>query len=180
MIFKEALRLEKNKMIGRTYSIPAKAKQLCFALLLFASSLIAQTATPVLNQKVVDYITSVIGKKVDRGECWDLANNALIKVNAKWNKDYKFGKLLDTAKDEIYPGDFIQFENVVLKYEKDGVQYKETMAHHTAIVYQVISKNHYQIAHQNTGQYGRKVGLSELNLADMHKGKVKFYRAITN
>jgi hypothetical protein len=139
-----------------------------------------QNVTPVLNQKIVAYVTSVIGKKVGRGECWDLANEALTKVNAKWDGDYKFGKPVDPKKDTIYPGDVIQFENVVLKYEKDGRQFKELMAHHTAIVYKVVAKGEYQVAHQNTGQHGKKVGISEFKLADMTKGKAMFYRPESN
>lgn len=136
----------------------------------------AQTTTPPLNQKIVEYVTSVIGKKVERGECWDLANAALNKVNAKWDHDYKFGKPIDPAKDEVFPGDIIQFENVTLKYDKDGRHFKESMPHHTAIVYKVNAKGEYLIAHQNSGQHGRKVGISELKLVDMTKGKLMFYR----
>jgi len=140
----------------------------------------SQTAIPVLNQEIVEYVTSVIGKKVDRGECWDLANEALTKANAKWNGNYKYGKPLNPMKDTIYPGDLIQFENVLLKYKKDGRQYTEQMAHHTAIVYQVNAKGVYLIAHQNTGQHGRKVGISDLNLTDITKGKATFYRPESN
>jgi hypothetical protein len=137
-------------------------------------------AIPALNKEIVEYVTSVMGKKVDRGECWDLANEALRIVNARWNGNYKYGRLLNPATDSIYPGDLIQFENVLLKYEKDGRQYREQMLHHTAIVYRVDSKGVFGIAHQNTGQFGRKVGISELKLADITKGKVMFYRPESN
>lgn len=152
------------------------------AIFLIQTSVLSysQTPTPPLNQKILDYTTSVVGKKVARGECWDLANEALTRVNAKWDGDFKYGKPIDPLKDNIYPGDLIQFENVVLKYDKGGRHFKESMAHHTAIVYRVIAKGEYQIAHQNTGQHGRKVGISELKLADMTKGKVMFYRPESN
>ena len=140
----------------------------------------AQNYTPILNQKIVEYVKSVIGKKVARGECWDLANEVLTKTNAKWDGDYKFGKQVDPAKDSIYPGDLVQFENVVLKYKKDGREYKELMAHHTAIIYKVYAKGEYQLAHQNTGQHGRKVGISDFKLVDMTKGKAIFYRPENN
>ena len=46
---------------------------------------------PVLNQQIVDYLKTVIGKKVDRGECWDLANQALTRANAQWTFPTQFG-----------------------------------------------------------------------------------------
>ena len=148
--------------------------------LLFGFVFLKKESIPVLNQQIVAYVKSVIGKKVDRGECWDLANEALTKAHAKWDGDFKFGKPVNPAKDTIYPGDLIQFENVVLNYAKGEMQYKELMSHHTAIVYKVNAKGEYEIAHQNTGQYGRKVGLSELKLSDMTKGKTVFYRPVSN
>ncbi len=151
---------------------------LAIFLILTSSYSYCQLPIPATNQTIVDYVTSVIGKRVDRGECWDLANAALTKAKAKWDKNFKYGNLVDPLKDDIYPGDLIQFENVTLKYDKDGKHFKELMAHHTAIVYQVIAKGEYQIAHQNTGQHGRKVGISELKLIDIIKGKVKFYRPV--
>lgn len=149
----------------------------CVLALLLFSTITAQKG-PVLNQKIIEYVNTVKGKKVDRGECWDLANRALKNVDAKWGGEYEYGKKLNTDKDTIYPGDLIQFSNVVLKFEKDGKKYTEMMQHHTAIVYEVVAKGEYKIAHQNTGQYGRKVGISDFNLKDMTKGKAIFYRAV--
>jgi hypothetical protein len=136
----------------------------------------SQKKTPELNQKVIKYVNSVIGQQVDRGECWDLANQALNQNNAKWNGEYVYGKPIDPEKDEVYPGDMIQFEKVKVKYINGNVITTETMGHHTAIVYKVYGKGKYQLAHQNTGFSGRKVGLSDLNLENVIKGKMKFYR----
>jgi hypothetical protein len=54
------------------------------------------------------------------------------------------------------------------------------MTHHTAIVYNVIDKGVYEIAHQNTQFSGRKVGISTLNLNHIVKGKTYFYRPTKN
>jgi hypothetical protein len=140
----------------------------------------AQEKIPVLNKKIVSYVKSVIGIQVDRGECWDLANEALTKNNARWDGEYKYGELLDLKKDEVFPGDIIQFKNVKVTYTVGNAIYKETMAHHTAIVYRVISKGKYELAHQNTGFSGRKVGLSTLDLSTVIKGKMYFYRPVSN
>lgn len=133
---------------------------------------------PPLNQKIIDYVTSVIGKKVDRGECWDLANRALTDNNAEWDGEYKYGKRLDPKKEVVLPGDIIQFENVKVVYKKGNTTTTEMMPHHTAVVYRVISPGVYELAHQNTGFSGRKVGLSQFSLENMVKGKIYFYRPV--
>jgi hypothetical protein len=145
-------------------------------LLLFISDEI-----PSLNLKVVKYVESVIGEKVGRGECWDLASGALDYAGAFLDKSseksiYVFGKKLNPETDEIFPGDILQIENVKMEYTKDNTIYTENMTHHTAIIFGVIKKGHYRIAHQNTSFSGRKVGISELNLDHVKKGKIIFYR----
>jgi hypothetical protein len=151
-------------------------------MLIIATPSVAQTKkNPELNQKIVEYLETVIGKTVDRGECWDLANQALSTSGAYFDRSsqrtiYIFGKEVNPEKEAIYPGDIIQFTNVKLQYEKDNVIYTETMAHHTAIVYKVYDKGHYELAHQNTGFSGKKVGLSDLRIKDVKNGKMKFYR----
>lgn len=152
------------------------SKLLIGVLLLFVSNEI-----PSLNMKVVKYVDSVIGKTVGRGECWDLASAALDYAGAYLDKSskktiYVFGHKLNPATEEIYPGDILQIENVKMEYTKDNAIYTENMTHHTAIVHQVVAKGHYKIAHQNTSFSGRKVGVSELNLDNVKKGKIIFYR----
>lgn len=138
---------------------------------------------PPLNQKVKAYIKTVIGKQVDRGECWDLAAAALAEAGAFLDRTsektlYVFGEKINPKKDVVYPGDIIQFEEVALEYQKGNTIYKEFMPHHTAIVYEVLGEGHYQLAHQNTSFSGRKVGLSEFKLENVKKGKLMFYRPV--
>ena len=141
---------------------------------------IAQDSIPKANAEIVKYVSTVIGKKVDRGECWDIANQALTRINATWDKKFVYGKLLDPKTDVVYPGDIIQFKNVMLEYAlPDGSgKAQETMKQHTAIVYRVIAKGQYELAHQNTGFSGRKMGLSTINLKDLKKGKIFIYRPV--
>ncbi|HUW06329.1 MAG TPA: hypothetical protein VMW01_08700 [Williamwhitmania sp.] len=153
-------------------------KWLTVATMLLVTELAIGQELPVLNQKIVDYVTTVIGKKVDRGECWDLANRALTNNNAEWDGEYKYGKRIDPKKDVVLPGDIIQFENVKVVYKKGNTTTTEMMPHHTAIVYKVIAPGVYELAHQNTGFSGRKVGLSEFNLTNMVKGRIYFYRPV--
>ncbi len=133
---------------------------------------------PELNQGVVDFVKTKIKKRVGRGECWDLAAEALNSVNAKWNGQYVFGKEV-SREGCLYPGDIIQMERVTLRYEKDGGVYKEKMPHHTAVVYEVKGKGVFIIAHQNTSIYGKKVGLSEFDLNYLEKGKIIIYRPVS-
>lgn len=155
-------------------------KKLVFTALFLAISIVTTTLNgqtlPPLNKKIVDYVTSVIGKQVDRGECWDLANRALTDNNAQWDGEYKYGTLLNPKKDQILPGDIIQFEKVKIVYKVGNTTTTEMMPHHTAIVYKVKEAGIYELAHQNTGFSGRKVGLSDFNINNMVKGRIYIYR----
>ena len=44
---------------------------------------------PELNQKIIDYVNQNIGKKVGRGECWDLVQIPLTE-NASITKKTRF------------------------------------------------------------------------------------------
>jgi hypothetical protein len=133
-------------------------------------------SVPEMNKHIIDFVKTKIKKKVGRGECWDIAYEALTLVHAKWDGKYKYGKEVKVENDCIYPGDMIQFEGVVIKYKKEGIEYKEAMSHHTAIIYEVKEKGEFILAHQNTEFTGKKVGLSPLNIADITKGKYKIYQ----
>jgi len=142
------------------------------------ASIKTQSQVPEMNKKIISYVNSVIGTKVDRGECWDLANKALIKVKADWDGKFTYGKLLNPKKDSIYPGDIIQYKDVVVKYTEGNKKITETMKQHTSIVYKVIDKGIYEVAEQNTAYAGKKVSIGKLNLNYIVKGKVMIYRPV--
>lgn len=127
--------------------------------------------TPPTNKKVLEYCEQQMNKKVDRGECWDLARFALDHADADWKSPYDFGDKVNFKKDKIYPGDIIQFENVKLTF-KNGYA---TYPHHTAVVYKVLSDRKYLIAHQNFAGK-KKVHTWELDLNFLSKGKIQFFR----
>jgi len=157
-------------------------KKILYLLILFFPfiSIIGADSIPKTNAIIVNYVKTVIGKKVDRGECWDLAKEALTLVNAKWDGEFKYGKLLNPKKDTIYPGDIIQFKKVVVEYKSsDGLETTlQTMDQHTAIVYKINGIGDFDIAHQNTAFSGRKVGISRLVLKNIKKGKIYIYRPV--
>lgn len=134
---------------------------------------------PALNRAIIAYVEKVMGTQVDRGECWDLAYQALESTGAAWDGQYRYGKKIDPRKDPVYPGDLIQLEKVKVTYQKDNTFYTESYPHHTAIIYRVYGKGKYQLAHQNTGFSGRKVGLSDFDMTIVKKGKMFFYRPVS-
>jgi len=155
-------------------------KKIFIILFLFYLSALVNTYSqvPEMNKQIIEYVNKVIGKKVDKGECWDLANEVLIKVKADWDGKFTFGKLLNPKKDSIYPGDIIQYKDVVIKYSIGNRQYTENMKQHTSIVYKVIAQGIYEVAEQNTAYAGKKVSIGKLNLNYIVKGKVMIYRPV--
>lgn len=129
------------------------------------------------NQKIIQYIDSKIGKKIDRGECWDLAAGALSEVGCEHKSLYVYGTKLNYKTEELLPGDILQFENVKVKYTKGSTTYFETMVHHTAIIYKVKNGLDLIIADQN-GEQGKKVALDDLNLEHVVKGSIYAYRPV--
>jgi hypothetical protein len=138
---------------------------------------------PDINKKVVEYVKTVIGETVGRGECWDLADHALTFAGAQFDKSsrktiYIFGELYNPEKETIFPGDFVQFEGVTVSYSSGNMTFTENYKHHTAIIYQINSDQSLKLAHQNTSFGGRKVELSDLDLKNVKKGKLYFYHPI--
>lgn len=133
-----------------------------------------------LNSKVLDFVNSSMGKTVGRGECWDLAQEALDMYGADWTRPLKFGIHLDPQKDEIKAGDIIQFRSVVLteKLSDGRTRWEHYGApDHTAVIYRVIGTNHYELAHQNTDNK-RYVIKSEIDLNKKTSGAFYIYRPV--
>ncbi len=135
-------------------------------------------SVPELNREIVALAKSETGKKVDRGECWDLANFVLTESQAEWDGLYGFGRVIDPTKECVFPGDVIQFERVRLKYTRNGFTIIESMDHHTAIVASVTTNSAIRLIHQNTGEHGKKVGESDFNFNDVVRGKIVVYRPV--
>lgn len=132
---------------------------------------------PTLNRRIVDYVQAHMGKKVDRGECWDLAAGALNESGATWDGFYGFGTVVDWRKDEILPGDIVQFENVGVEHREGNGIRRETFVKHTAIVVEVQGRGTYVLAHQNF-ENERRVTTYQLLITDVRGGKLRFYRPV--
>ena len=133
---------------------------------------------PEMNKQIIDFVKTNLGKKVGNGECWDLAADALNKINAKWDGKQNFGKEINYLKNCVYPGDIVQFEGVKLNYEIDKKIYVESLLHHTAIIYEVKEKGNFIIADQNTRESGKTVGTHAFEVKSITKGTFKIYRPI--
>jgi len=149
---------------------------------MFVQGLFAQERThrtdndhlPELNQAVLSFVEAHLDQQVGRGECWDLADQALDQAEATWDGKFRFGRPIEAA--TALPGDVVQFWDVKLEYERDGYRYRESMKQHTAVIYEVLGPGYFRIAHQNNSFSGRKVGVSELDLSTVIEGKVMIYR----
>ena len=136
---------------------------------------------PELNFRIIEYVNTVIGQRVDSGECWDLAAAALKYAGARHDLSspatvYVFGRLYQPELEEVMPGDIIQFQNVEVEWQEGNNIITERYGHHTAIVYAVHDNGILDLAHQNTAETGKKVGVSRLNLNAVVRGKLLFYR----
>lgn len=151
-------------------------KKLLFSVvILFAFTRPVNNTLPVVNVKVVEFVKSVIGKQVGRGECWDLAAEALDYAGARWDAPYGFGKKYNYKTDKIFPGDIIQLSNVTMEKKTETEITRWKMLKHTAVVYEVKSNSEIIIAEQNVDGV-RKVMTNAWNLNDLKTGTIDFYR----
>ncbi len=131
-----------------------------------------------LNARVVQILKPWIGKKIARGECWDAAALALNTIGAQWDGLYVYGRVVDVSTECIQPGDILQFENVVVEVRTETGGYREAFPHHTAIVYNVTGAGKVELMHQNTGQYGRIMGVTTLDFATVMNGQLTVFRPV--
>jgi hypothetical protein len=133
-----------------------------------------------LNSKIIEYVNKVMGTTVGRGECWDLAQEALDLNLADWARPTAFGRPLNPESDEIKAGDIIQFRSVkITEHLPGGITKYETLGapDHTAIVYNVLGKKHYTLAQQNVSG-NRSVIKGDINLTKVTGGKYYIYRPV--
>ncbi|MFN4082279.1 MAG: hypothetical protein ACK4K9_01470 [Bacteroidia bacterium] len=130
---------------------------------------------PITNAKVIEFVEANIGKKVDRGECWDLANKALQHAGAKWTFPTTFGKPLNYLKEPMLPGDIVQFEQAKFEHKTDSEIIRWSKLVHTAIIYKVKDKTLVQIAEQNNNGV-KLVQINNIDFKWLVSGKIYVYR----
>lgn len=130
---------------------------------------------PKANELVLNFVEQNLGKKVDRGECWDLANAALTAANAQWTFPTQFGTPINYLNDAILPGDLVQFEEAKFELKTDSLLKRWSKLQHTAIIYKVINKTKVVLAEQNNNNI-KKVMLNEIDFGWLKSGKILVYR----
>lgn len=123
-----------------------------------------------MSQKIIEFSLKNLGKKVETGECWDLANSALNYANANWESPHKFGTKLDYPKQELQPADILQFSNIKLKFPNGSMSFPK----HTAIVYKA-NGNRVTLLHQNFNNK-RYVDTLTISMDYIKSGKVEAFR----
>lgn len=123
-----------------------------------------------VKEKVIEFAKNHMGKKVDTGECWDLAKAALDYANADWKSPFEFGDKIDMKKQALAPADILQFTNVKFVFPMRSMSFPQ----HTAIIYKV-NKNEITIFQQNFNNK-RYVDTLTINLDNIKNGKIDAYR----
>jgi hypothetical protein len=127
-----------------------------------------------LNQKVAHWSAGKVGQQLGRGECWDLANQALKAAGASSSTttgaddDYVWGTAVTL--NQVLPGDILQFRDYSVKTTTttrstfdDDSWLEETKTdteereHHTAVVSRALSPFALEILEQNAPPTGRRV-----------------------
>jgi hypothetical protein len=152
----------------------------CVALLLLwaAPNTAAKSECQPLNTQILSYAKSKIGKKVGRGECWDLAQAALDHHGASWKRPLAFGRNLGSDESPI-PGDIIQFKNAVVKWKRGNAWGTMTLGYpdHTAIIYKA-NGTEIELIHQNSNGVRKVTAGTALNLKEIVSGSYRIYRPV--
>ena len=150
---------------------------------------------PTLNQKVLVWARGRMGKQVGRGECWDLAHQALVNAGGASSTttgdddDYDWGE--EISVNDVRAGDILQFRDyevtttVETTYEfDDGSEVTETeektaeRGHHTAIVDHVIDTQQLTILEQHVKPLGKRVQKHTLPTRDIPATTVKSNKTV--
>jgi hypothetical protein len=134
-----------------------------------------QTATglstiPALNQRVLDFAVSNLGKQVGFGECWELGADALVYANAEPPRGQVFGDAVPL--NSMLPGDILEFDNA--RFVGAGYWLALGAPYHTAIV-SGVQGNSVAMLNQNVNNV-KRVQITVIHLADLHSGTIAVYR----
>lgn len=124
------------------------------------------------NTNILQYAQSRMGQRIDRGECWDLVNQALIYANAKlpYGFDYyEFGR--EISQHQLVPGNLISFRDVQINYPNSWQSFPK----HVAIVKEVFGTK-VTVIHQNA-PIGSAVRQEVIDLAYVRAGSVRYFQA---
>ena len=139
-------------------------------LILSGTILFSSFQTVPVAGKIMEFCKANMGKKVDRGECWDLANAALNYANADWTPTMNYGDKVNYKKDPLKPADILQFTNVKYAFANGSASFPK----HTAIISKANGTK-VLVYHQNMNNK-RYVDTLTLDLNNIKGGKLEAYR----
>lgn len=139
-------------------------------LILIGPIVFSSFQTVPVAGKILEFCKNNMGKKVDRGECWDLANMALNYAGADWTGSFNFGDKIDYKKEVLKPADILQFTNVKFMFPNRSMSFPK----HTAIVSKA-NGGAILVYHQNFNNK-RFVDTLTINLENIKNGKIEAYR----
>ncbi len=125
-----------------------------------------------LQREVVNFAADNIGRKIGRGECWDLADQALRAAGAEPPKGYTFGDRIPL--NEIQPGDILQFTSA--RFDEPGYWTIMGMPNHTAVVHAVGDTRAFILQQNFDGK--RHVTTYDLNLNNLTSGQLEAFRPV--
>ncbi len=127
------------------------------------------------NKDILTYTKQAIGTKVGRGECWDLAQQALDFSDSLWRRPHQFGFPLKKG-EAVLAGDIIQFQSTRFEWTKGNQSGWKQLGfpNHTSIVY-AVKGSQIQLAHQNVNGV-KKVVLEVIDLKHIVSGTYQIYR----
>lgn len=150
-----------------------------------------------VNQKVVAWAHSRLRQKVGRGECWDLAHQALRSAGARSSTstgrddNYVWGKPVQL--ERVVPGDVIQFRDWIVTTKTvtvvrfaDGSGYHDSdevvarRPHHTAIVDRVGGVGVLRVYEQHVKPGGNHVQLHEVATKSTPPIKIVAHKMLKN
>lgn len=140
-----------------------------------------------IGNQLVQYAQNRLGKKVGRGQCWDLPFHALQGVGAKTPHDlgedlYVWGEEISLS--EATKGDILQFEDVVIRREwNDGDKTKweewSFRPRHSAII-EAKSGVFYTLLNQHIRRQEKVTRLARIPLGSefITRGSIRAYRPV--
>lgn len=126
------------------------------------------------DKNILDYAQGRIGQKIERGNCWDLAYQALNYAGARLPygfENYEFGR--EISRSQLAPGNLISFREVQIQYPNG--YWMSFSPVHVAIVKQV-NGNQVTVIHQNA-PYGSPVREDVIDLGYVTSGTVRYFAA---
>jgi hypothetical protein len=152
-----------------------------------------------INQNIVIWASGRVGQQVGKGECWDLADQALRKAGAKSSAelgpmdedaDYVWGDPIQLK--DAQPGDILQFRDfdvtTVIEIEVDFTdgsggmtetkEIVQSRGHHTAIVEAVKGVGLLQVLEQHVKPLGKKVQRHVIPTQNSRGAPVTSYKSV--